>query len=115
MSGGKIFGIDTYYSDIWKIDLETLEWVKLDYSLKTGLFSHRMSIVDDCYLYSFGSFCLDLDFLNAFERFTLQLPSIYRLCLESFCRSPNVGSYLMALPSAIVNELNFDNYSSFDI
>ncbi|KII71142.1 Nitrile-specifier protein 3 [Thelohanellus kitauei] len=34
MSGGKIFGTETYFYDIWRIDLAALEWLKLDYVYK---------------------------------------------------------------------------------
>ncbi|KII61159.1 Kelch domain-containing protein 10 [Thelohanellus kitauei] len=112
MSGG-IVGDSRSVSDIWRMDLETLEWLKLDVSLQTGEYHHLMSVVDDCYLYSFGANGQGLDFFDKFERFTLRPPSLYLLSLETVCRSPNMSSLISSLPSDIVDKhkLN-DNNSS---
>ncbi|KII70605.1 hypothetical protein RF11_16137 [Thelohanellus kitauei] len=47
--------------EIWVIDLETLEWSKLDYTVAKGTFRNQLCVVDDSYLYSFGKFRLNND------------------------------------------------------
>ncbi|KII67086.1 hypothetical protein RF11_00992 [Thelohanellus kitauei] len=103
LSGGKIS--DTLYSDIWRIDLETLEWVKLDYSTQTGLDINCTCIVDDCYLFRIGGYESDSDELKVFERLTIQPPGLYRLCLESISRSQNLEINGISLPTSIMDEL----------
>ncbi|KII71168.1 Kelch domain-containing protein 1 [Thelohanellus kitauei] len=111
--GGCLTG---FYTDIWKIDLETLEWSKMDYNLNAEIMDHNMCIVDETYLYVYGGLDTDLNDLDSMERFTLKLPTLYRLGLESVCRSPNRTSYVMSLPSAILDELNLvDNDSLSDV
>ncbi|KII71245.1 Kelch domain-containing protein 10 [Thelohanellus kitauei] len=109
MSGGKILYSDQYYSDIWRIDFETLEWIKLPYILKTGLTSHTMSVVDEIYLYSFGGCDIGSNYFNSLQRFILRPPSLYRLCLESIGKSQNLNSYIKSLPPSIVDELNIND------
>ncbi|KII66109.1 Kelch domain-containing protein 10 [Thelohanellus kitauei] len=101
-----------YHYDIWRIDLETLEWLKLDYSLKNGLKFNSMSVVDDSYLYSFGGRRNADDILNTFEMFTVQPPSLYHLCLESISRSPRFRNRANSLPIAFQDDLNLDNNDS---
>ncbi|KII63876.1 Kelch domain-containing protein 10 [Thelohanellus kitauei] len=103
MSGGRAPN-DMFCSDIWKIDLETLECSQLDYSHETGICSHMISVVDDTYLYRVGGQSFSSPCINNVERFTLRLPSLLRLSLESICRSPNINSYIKSLPAPIVNE-----------
>ncbi|KII61191.1 Kelch domain-containing protein 10 [Thelohanellus kitauei] len=110
LSGG--MSSTTHHSDMWKIDLETLEWFKLDYSLKTCIFNHCMSVVDDFYLFSFGGMGHHPDRLNKLQKFIIRPPTLYRLCLESISRSPNMRIYAKSLPVAIANELNFNRNSS---
>ncbi|KII75002.1 hypothetical protein RF11_04651 [Thelohanellus kitauei] len=112
MSGG-IRPFNTYWTscDIWRIDLENLEWLKLEYYLKTSVYDHRMCVVDDNYLYSFGGYH-DEGSNDTLECFTVQPPRLYRLCLESFSHLPNLRKYNMSLPPAIVDELNFNNKNS---
>ncbi|KII65477.1 Kelch domain-containing protein 10 [Thelohanellus kitauei] len=97
-----------YRSDIWRIDLETLEWFKLYYCLKARIFNHCMSVVNDCYLYSFGGLGLHPDRLNTLQTFIVRPPTLYRLCLESISKSPNLRGYAKRLPAAIIDEINFD-------
>ncbi|KII72817.1 Kelch domain-containing protein 10 [Thelohanellus kitauei] len=112
MSGGMEPYINTYYSDIWMIDLLTLEWFKLQYSLTRGVFYHRISIVDDCYLYSFGGYSDDGS-IDTLESFMVQPPKLYRLCRESIIQSPNLSNNAKSLPVSIMDELKFnDNISS---
>ncbi|KII71166.1 Kelch domain-containing protein 1 [Thelohanellus kitauei] len=108
MSGGFKPYIHTYYSDIWRIDLDTLEWCKHDYNLKTGLIFNNMAVVDD-QLYNFGGFDTNVDYENSFQKFTLRPPALYRICLEYIRRSMCVRNYIMFFPTAIVDELHFDN------
>ncbi|KII61152.1 Kelch domain-containing protein 10 [Thelohanellus kitauei] len=105
MSGG--MSSTQLYSDIWKIDLKTLEWTKLDYSLKSGVFSHCMSLVNYCYLYTFGGLGHHTDRPNAFQRFTIQPPKLYHICLEFISNSPRRRTYIKYLPRSIVDELPF--------
>ncbi|KII62215.1 hypothetical protein RF11_06586 [Thelohanellus kitauei] len=114
MSGGSIQDLTICYSDIWRIDFETLEWFKLEYLHKSGTYHHIMCVVDDTYLYSIGGRDNNSRRLTTFERFTLLPPSLYRICLESICRSPNRASYLRLLPAAIVDELNLNDNDSSD-
>ncbi|KII72043.1 hypothetical protein RF11_05933 [Thelohanellus kitauei] len=109
MIGGSINNGTRCYSDIWRIDLESLEWFKLDYTHKIRKYDHIVSVVDDSYLYSVGCWFAKKPLINTIERFTLRLPSLYRLSLESVCRSPNCKIYLKSLSSAIVDELNNKN------
>ncbi|KII74857.1 Kelch domain-containing protein 10 [Thelohanellus kitauei] len=108
MSGGGGVRAYTCYSDIWRLDLESMEWFKLDYTLQTGIECHSMTIVDDEYLYSVGGKDVNLCHLHTMERFTLKPPSLYRLCLETVCRSPNMTSYVKSLPASITDELNLN-------
>ncbi|KII63056.1 Kelch domain-containing protein 10 [Thelohanellus kitauei] len=107
LSGGDSMG--RYYSDIWRIDLEELQWCKLHYTLIKGICGHHTSIVDDSCLYSFGGFTDSFENLQLFQNFTLRPPSLYRLCLESIRRSPNFRRYAQLLPVAIVDELSLYN------
>ncbi|KII67083.1 Kelch domain-containing protein 10 [Thelohanellus kitauei] len=104
--GGK--KADTIYTDIWRIDLETLEWVKLEYSTHTGLDISCTSIVDNCYLFSAEGCDYDSGLLKVFERFTIQPPTLYQLSLESLKRSPNLGINGISLPPSIMDELNLN-------
>ncbi|KII60359.1 Kelch domain-containing protein 10 [Thelohanellus kitauei] len=115
MSGG-IRPYTTYKinSDIWRIDLECVEWRKLENSLNPSVYDHSMAVIDDSYLYSFGGYHNEC-WINTLERFTVQPPTLYRLCLESICQSPNLRNYTKILPAAIADELNFNgNNSSLD-
>ncbi|KII71194.1 Kelch domain-containing protein 10 [Thelohanellus kitauei] len=105
MSGGKTPDSNTYSSEIWKIDLETLEWLKLDYSLKSGCILHCMTILDDTYLYSYGACDSDSYERDTFESFIVRPPTLYRYCLEHIRRSPNLTNNLESLPTSIMNEL----------
>ncbi|KII61153.1 Kelch domain-containing protein 10 [Thelohanellus kitauei] len=75
--------ITGYNSDIWRIDLDTLLWCKLDYTFPAGLFFHSMAIVSGCYLYSYGSVGDGIVHSNMLRRITLQPPTLYHLCLGS--------------------------------
>ncbi|KII61168.1 Kelch domain-containing protein 10 [Thelohanellus kitauei] len=104
LSGGESsFG---YESDIWRIDLETFEWIKLHITLQTGIYGHCMAVIDDYYLYSFGGICLAWRDLNTFERFLLRYPPLYRLCLERISRIHNYEYLANSLPAAINDELD---------
>ncbi|KII71151.1 Kelch domain-containing protein 1 [Thelohanellus kitauei] len=111
MSGGIMPYSNIYYSDIWWIDLESLEWFKIEYSLTTGVYDHRMSVVDDYHLYSFGGYH-DEGCLNSLERFPVQPPTLYRLCLEFISQSPILINHTESLPAAIVDELNLNDKKS---
>ncbi|KII65617.1 hypothetical protein RF11_10055 [Thelohanellus kitauei] len=106
MSGGRNFDTDTDLLDIWRIDLETLEWVKLDKSLPRTIYSHRMSVVEDCFLYNVGAYEISSRYFDVMERFILKVPSLFRICLESVCRLPNITNYINLLPPYIVDHLN---------
>ncbi|KII63357.1 Kelch domain-containing protein 10 [Thelohanellus kitauei] len=107
LSGGENLKTRTIYSDVWKFDLATLEWLKLDCSLQTSLYSHCTSVVEDYYLYVFGGLGIESDRLKTFERFIIRPPALYRSCLESICGSPNFESYTTSLPAEILDEINF--------
>ncbi|KII73978.1 hypothetical protein RF11_11577 [Thelohanellus kitauei] len=109
MSGGIINQTGESCSDIWRIDLETLEWVKLDFCFNIGRYDHCMSVVDGCYLCSFGGERPCFRDYKRIAMFPVQLPSLYRLCLESLRRSPNSQSYIESLPKSITDELNINN------
>ncbi|KII66643.1 hypothetical protein RF11_01909 [Thelohanellus kitauei] len=94
MSGGNNPGIQICYHDIWRMDLDSLEWIKMDYVIGTLADHVELSVVDDAYLYSFGMISRGSPFINTLERFTVQPPSLYRLCLEAVYRSPNMRSYI---------------------
>ncbi|KII66114.1 Kelch domain-containing protein 1 [Thelohanellus kitauei] len=96
LSGGKIPDTNKNYSD----------------TLKTGLTLHCTSVVEDSYLYSFGGHGNISNYPNFLERFTVQPPTLYRLCLESIRRSPNLKSCISLLPPAIVDDLNLHNIDS---
>ncbi|KII71178.1 Kelch domain-containing protein 10 [Thelohanellus kitauei] len=107
MSGGE--SLSELYSDIWKIDLESLEWSKMDYTLKKAVCDHYMAVIDECYLYSYGGFDTNLNYSNSLERIILRPPTLYRLCLQSICRSPNIRIYRQSLPPSIMDELNLND------
>ncbi|KII74849.1 hypothetical protein RF11_12991 [Thelohanellus kitauei] len=114
MSGRVIRNTCNNCCDMWKINLESLEWSKLEYSLSTGVYDHRMSIVNGCYLYSFGGY-REEGCINTIERFIVQPPTLYRFCLQSISQAPRWRNYIKSLPVAIRNELNLNYYnSSFD-
>ncbi|KII72046.1 Kelch domain-containing protein 10 [Thelohanellus kitauei] len=104
ISGGN--GLGTYFSDIWRIDLENLEWIKLEITHERSVSMHGMAIIDDCYLYSFGGMRVEDYTPNTFERFILRPPTLYRLCLEYISRSPDLRSLTDFLPASIVDELD---------
>ncbi|KII61569.1 Actin-fragmin kinase [Thelohanellus kitauei] len=83
MSGGSTDHMGSFYSDVWRIDLETLEWEKIDYFHETGVYDQLMSVVNDSYVYIVGGYDKNSHYLNTFERFAIRPPSLYRLCLES--------------------------------
>ncbi|KII63875.1 Kelch domain-containing protein 10 [Thelohanellus kitauei] len=95
-----------FYNGIWRINLESLEWLKLDYSLKSGMVFHKMAIVDDSMLYVFGGWYEDSICSDKLERFALKPQPLYQLCLESIRRLPNVRSIAALLPKSIADELN---------
>ncbi|KII71177.1 hypothetical protein RF11_09198 [Thelohanellus kitauei] len=109
MSGGKIFGTYTYFSDILKIDLETLKWFKLDYSLETCVCRHRMFVIDNSYLYCFGGVPKDRHNLHSLEIFMIRPVTLYHQCLKSICTSPNSRIYNQYLPASIRDELKIND------
>ncbi|KII73467.1 Kelch domain-containing protein 10 [Thelohanellus kitauei] len=106
LSGGK--DLSGYNSEIWRIDLETLKWLKLDYTLQTGLIFNCIAVVSGCYLYSYGGIGEHKEAPNKLYRFILQPPTLYRLSQESFCRSLTSKAYLKLLPPSIQDDLKFD-------
>ncbi|KII74876.1 Kelch domain-containing protein 10 [Thelohanellus kitauei] len=115
MCGGNISNTNVYYSDVWKIDLETLEWFKMDYSLNAGICFHCSTVVDDSYMYYFGGLGHGFDGFNTLGWFIIRPPSLYRLCLQTIGHSPNRKNNTISLPAAIADELNLnDNNSSCD-
>ncbi|KII68513.1 hypothetical protein RF11_14039 [Thelohanellus kitauei] len=101
-------------SEIWRIDLDRLEWYKMEYSLKTAVFDNRMCVVNDYYLYTFGGYH-DESCANTFERFNIRPIKLYHLCLESISHSPNMRKYQNTLPVSIKDELNSnENDTSFE-
>ncbi|KII69159.1 Kelch domain-containing protein 10 [Thelohanellus kitauei] len=109
MSGGEHPDRTEYLLDIWRIDFETLEWVKLDKSLPRRLYYNHMSVVEDSILYHVGIYDMNSRYINALERFTIQLPSLFRICLEAICRSRKKIKYIGSLPKYIVGHLNLEN------
>ncbi|KII63052.1 hypothetical protein RF11_09666 [Thelohanellus kitauei] len=111
--GENLFGSS---HQIWKIDLESLEWFKLDYVSKcfisfltSGIFMHKMAVVADSTLYVFNVGC-HIPFCSfRLVRFAVQSPALYGLCLETIARSPNVRSIAESLPASIVDELNINS------
>ncbi|KII72338.1 hypothetical protein RF11_10736 [Thelohanellus kitauei] len=113
MSGGIIpYTANTLNSDIWRIGLESLEWLKLEYSLDTCVFDHRMSVVNDHYLFTFGGYH-NQDSVNTFECFTVQPQTLYRLCLGSISHSQNLRNYIKSLPVSMVDECNLNENDTF--
>ncbi|KII63906.1 Actin-fragmin kinase [Thelohanellus kitauei] len=113
MSGGKSEDGSICFSDIWRIDLENLEWLKLNDFLKTAGDGHKMCVVEDVYLYSFRGDGSDEGCFKRLERFTLRFPSLYRLSLECLFRSPNVRNYIKLLPTRIMVDLNLSDKNSY--
>ncbi|KII65424.1 Kelch domain-containing protein 10 [Thelohanellus kitauei] len=109
LSGGK--NSTRYYSDIWKIDLETLEWFKLKYNLNICMFFHCTAVVNDCFLYTYGGDGHYSHYRNSLERFTVQPPTLYRLCIEYIRRSLNLMTCAKILPTSILNDLNLGSDS----
>ncbi|KII63055.1 Kelch domain-containing protein 10 [Thelohanellus kitauei] len=109
MSGGMIPDTNIFHSDIWRIDLETLEWFKLNYTLTTGIYDHRMTVVDDSYLYSFGGDGNYHARLSLLDKFIIQPPALYRRCQETISKYPNLKSNIKSIPAAILDELNLNN------
>ncbi|KII62269.1 Kelch domain-containing protein 10 [Thelohanellus kitauei] len=112
MSGGINPNFNVVFSDIWRINLETFEWFKLEYSLKTGVYCHRMSVIDDYYLNSFGGY-RDIYIPNPLECFTIRPKSLYHLCLESIYKSSNLRHYADFLPPAMAEEFNLNCIDSY--
>ncbi|KII71380.1 hypothetical protein RF11_09139 [Thelohanellus kitauei] len=101
-----------FYTDIWKIDFESIEWCKLDYSLCL----HTTSVVEDKYLYRYNADQDDSNDPYFLERFILRPPTLYRPSLEKICRSPNMRHWISSLPPVVAYYLNFDNnYLFFDV
>ncbi|KII63879.1 hypothetical protein RF11_05096 [Thelohanellus kitauei] len=95
-----------FYNDIWRINFESLEWFKLDYSLKSGIAFHNMALIDDSILYVFGCEYEHPFLSNTLERFVVLPPSLNRLCLESIMGLPDVKTITECLPASIADELN---------
>ncbi|KII68508.1 Kelch domain-containing protein 10 [Thelohanellus kitauei] len=72
ISGGEFCG--GYLSDIWRIDLETLEWFQLAETFNTGVYLHCTSIVSESNLYRFGGVRHGSNSLNKFERIRVWPP-----------------------------------------
>ncbi|KII73980.1 hypothetical protein RF11_11579 [Thelohanellus kitauei] len=113
MNGGACPYTYDGYSDIWRFDLDTLEWLKCDYSLKECLLRHVMLVVDDLYFYSFGGRDIEFDDWNIFQKFNLKPPTLYRLGIESVIRSPNVKIYIKSLPLSIREEFGIHDDDSY--
>ncbi|KII69390.1 Kelch domain-containing protein 10 [Thelohanellus kitauei] len=109
MSGGKHLGSSSYLSDIFKIDLDILLWFRVDYTLEVGIYDHCTSIVDDCYLFSFGGRRFDIDEDTTFQKIMIRPPTLYRLCLESVHRSQKEESLSQELPISILDDLNLNS------
>ncbi|KII70759.1 Kelch domain-containing protein 10 [Thelohanellus kitauei] len=80
LSGGNIPNTRTCYSDIWKMDLESLGWTKLDYTLKTAVREHTTYVVKDCPLYSFGGVRPSSLRKNTLECFDVESDTLSRVC-----------------------------------
>ncbi|KII61167.1 Kelch domain-containing protein 10 [Thelohanellus kitauei] len=81
VSGGEY--ADGYYSDVWRIDLETLEWLKLDTTLKPDMSYLNTFVVDDSYLYCFGGTSQNSDGFITLECYQIVPPKSDDACLES--------------------------------
>lgn len=44
-------------NDLWRIDLATFQWTKLEVVLPVGVFFHSASITPDGWIYIFGGNC----------------------------------------------------------
>ncbi|KII61997.1 hypothetical protein RF11_14155 [Thelohanellus kitauei] len=93
---------------IWKIDLESLEWFKLDNSLKSRIYAHNMAVMADSILYVFGLYFDVPICAYKLERFMVQPPAIYRLCLETLARSQSERNLTTSVPVSILDELNIN-------
>ncbi|KII66647.1 hypothetical protein RF11_01913 [Thelohanellus kitauei] len=109
MTGGCKSSDPLSNTGIWRMDLESMEWTRMDYFVKTVAFRVITCVVDDTYLYSFSMICNDSPKPTTLELFTLQPPSLYRLCLESVYRSPNMTRYIGSLPMAILDDLKISD------
>ncbi|KII65473.1 Kelch domain-containing protein 10 [Thelohanellus kitauei] len=109
LCGGQNPQAYTYHYDIWRIDLETLEWVKLDYTLKKAMCFQCTSVVNDSHLYSFVGEGDGWDRQYSLQRFTVQPPTLCRICLESMSRSPSLRTHTKSLPGVVIDELDFEN------
>ncbi|KII72339.1 hypothetical protein RF11_10737 [Thelohanellus kitauei] len=113
MSGGQMLDDFTVYSDIWRINLETLQWFKLDYTHKIEIFCVIACVVEDSYLYLVAGVSNGELFGSKLERFDIRYPSLCGLCLESIRPSPNIKSLTKSLPADILDEIkNIENDSS---
>ncbi|KII73468.1 hypothetical protein RF11_04454 [Thelohanellus kitauei] len=105
-----------FLADIWKIDLETLEWCQIDYvysfyiyTLQTDIYFHPTSVVEDTYLFSFDRDVQDSNYHNLLKRFILRPQTLYRQCLEKISRYPNSRYLIASFPITIASGLNFVN------
>ncbi|KII70807.1 Kelch domain-containing protein 10 [Thelohanellus kitauei] len=108
LGGGRHPEHNTLYSDIWKVDLESLEWLKLNYTFKTGIKNHQMAVIKDVKLFSFGGGGDNPDSPHDLERFMVNVPTLYNLGLEYVSRDPKMKKLTDSLPSAILDELNLN-------
>ncbi|KII61161.1 hypothetical protein RF11_16444 [Thelohanellus kitauei] len=114
LSGGISF--EGFYTDIWKIDLDTLEWFQLDYILQTDMLFHRTAVVEETYLYSLNADFNDFNYTYSLEKFILSPPTLYRQCLEKIERSLNLRTCIASLPPSIADDLSSENHDpSLDI
>ncbi|KII61163.1 Kelch domain-containing protein 10 [Thelohanellus kitauei] len=105
-----------YNSDIWRIDLETLHWCKLDYTFPSGLILHGMTVVNGCYLYSYGGVDDGVVHSNILRRIILQPPTLYSLCLGSINRLLKSKTCKKLVPPSILDDLNSNvNDQYFDV
>ncbi|KII73925.1 hypothetical protein RF11_15627 [Thelohanellus kitauei] len=107
MSGGIISPLEIC-KDIWRIDLERLEWIKLDCRFKEGKYYHLTSLVDDSYLYCLGGDHSKNIYRNELQKFTVEPKTLYRLCIESIQHLPILRIRAEYLPPFFQDELDIN-------
>ncbi|KII71998.1 Kelch repeat-containing protein 2 [Thelohanellus kitauei] len=103
MTGGMIRA--QYMSDVWNINLKTLEWRKMK-QLHKARSGHITSIVGNYTLYSFGGIPRDTDAIRGMESYIFCPLSLYRASMQYLIRSGEIENKDLYLPRSFHDEFN---------
>uniref|UniRef100_A0A914EB49 Kelch domain-containing protein 10 n=1 Tax=Acrobeloides nanus TaxID=290746 RepID=A0A914EB49_9BILA len=97
----------TVLNDLWKINLTTLQWTKLDTNLVNGVFFHSAVVTFEGCIYIFGGCCDGRSAVrtNRVQRIWIRPPSLQRLAMQT------IVHYLPELLSQFPDRIRISNVS----